>query len=173
MSIFETLHTAIAEAQKLTDSNNDLQERNALLGDKLNVTTTAVYEYRSFEKATNALLAALRYMSQKAKYEFNAPSGSTSRFDCSSLMQKIWGEAGVTLPRNSRQQSLLGVEVEVATFGCLVIIDRDNSGKADHVGMALDDTYMIHIAGNPEGINITKFRERYAGKILTIRGGFF
>jgi cell wall-associated NlpC family hydrolase len=166
MSIIDTLQQAISEA-------HSLESYNALATSTIENQNGLIIDLRKTQTANIALLAALRFQAIKVPYKFGAEWVNDKAFDCSSLMQQIFSEAGVKLPRTSRQQAALGQAVDVATFGCLVIIDRDKTGVADHVGMALDDTYMVHTAGNPEGINVCKFRERYAGKILTIRSGFF
>lgn len=117
----------------------------------------------------NVLINALRYAQLKVPYLFGGEYENDKAFDCSSFMQKIFGEAGVVLPRVSRDQAKLGVEVPAATLGDLVCIDRGGDGVVDHIGYALTDVLMIHIAGNPEGINVCDFTERYKGKVKTIR----
>jgi cell wall-associated NlpC family hydrolase len=41
-------------------------------------------------------------------YVYNAPSFWTDMFDCSSFIQYIFNVHGIPLPRNSRQQFLVG-----------------------------------------------------------------
>ncbi|MEK5391366.1 NlpC/P60 family protein [Margalitia sp. FSL K6-0131] len=44
-------------------------------------------------------------------YVFDAPSYRTDMFDCSSFIQHIFMVHGISLPRNSRQQSLIGTRI--------------------------------------------------------------
>lgn len=56
--------------------------------------------------ANQIILSGLKYLG--TPYVYNAPSYQTDTFDCSSFIQYIFGLNGIHLPRNSRQQFLVG-----------------------------------------------------------------
>jgi cell wall-associated NlpC family hydrolase len=63
-------------------------------------------------------------------------------FDCSGLMQRIWRQAGVDLPRTSSEQALAGRPVPLAAIepGDMVIYYRGRS----HIGLYIGDGKIIH-----------------------------
>ncbi len=65
----------------------------------------------------------------------------TSGFDCSSLMVRVFGVAGLNLPRTSRQQWLTGVHVALTDLrpGDLLFwaYERDDPGSIHHVALYL------------------------------------
>jgi peptidoglycan endopeptidase LytE len=76
-------------------------------------------------------------------YVFNAPSYRTDMFDCSSFTQYIFGVNGIALPRNSRQQFLVGTPVPLHRIqkGDLLFFTtekrkkRKGVAKIGHVGI--------------------------------------
>ena len=84
------------------------------------------------------------------------PSG----FDCSGFVQWVFAQQGVALPREVRQQYLVGEEIESDEVrpGDLVFFETVSSG-ASHVGIALGAGEFVH-APSSRGVVRT---ERYTG----------
>lgn len=119
----------------------------------------------SYTKVFNILRTALKYQEQHIPYKFGANFERDRAFDCSELMQQIYGENGIALPRSSRDQAKVGYPVDRPLPGDLVIIDRTGEGVPDHVGMDIGDGLMVHIANSEESVNICRYDVRYKGKI--------
>jgi len=101
------------------------------------------------------------------------PSG----IDCSGLTQLVYKLHGITIPRDSWQQSEAGTVVsflEEAENGDLLFFDNDK-GKITHVGLLLAQGLVIHASGrvridriDHQGIYRDDLR-RYVHKLRTIR----
>jgi hypothetical protein len=69
--------------------------------------------------------------------------------DCSGLVQVAASMSGLLLPRNARQQVNIGVPIHFLTEaqrGDLVFFDHDD-GKISHVGILLNDHFVLHASG--------------------------
>lgn len=87
-------------------------------------------------------------------YKFGAPSGQTKVFDCSSFTQYIFKQNGISLPRNSRQQSTVGTTVKKADLkkGDLIFFKTSKSGgKVGHVAVYAGNGKVLHTWG-PGGV---------------------
>jgi cell wall-associated NlpC family hydrolase len=92
----------------------------------------------------------LKYLG--APYVFNAPAFRTDIFDCSSFIQYIFKANGISLPRNSRQQSQLGVSISFARIkkGDLLFFttkarkNRVGLSKIGHVSIYIGNNQMLH-----------------------------
>lgn len=72
--------------------------------------------------------------------------------DCSGLVQVVWRHLGVQLPRDAREQVLVGLPIgldEVAT-GDLIFFGAtaERDSPVTHVGIAIDRSRMIHAKGS-------------------------
>lgn len=86
----------------------------------------------------NLIETARKYLG--APYKFGADINTTSQFDCSSLMYRIFFEAcDYTLPRTSKLQSLLGETIAYGTeqVGDLMYFDTLERGDVSHVGVVV------------------------------------
>jgi hypothetical protein len=97
------------------------------------------------KQAGNAITWALRQ--QGKPYQWGATTDQQSSFDCSSLMLQAYREAGVTLPRVSRQQFEAGalLPVKQAKPGDLLFwaYDESNPATIHHVAMYLGDGKIV------------------------------
>ena len=86
--------------------------------------------------------------------------------DCSGLVQQAFWAAGLTCPRDSDQQSILGVEVspEALERGDLVF-------WRGHVGMMLDADRLIHANGHHMAVTIEPLPEVVARTLAKGEGG--
>jgi cell wall-associated NlpC family hydrolase len=107
--------------------------------------------------ANQIISTGLQYLG--TPYVFNAPSYRTDIFDCSSFTQYIFGVNGIPLPRNSRQQFLVGAPVSFTHIqkGDLLFFttkkrkDRKGLSKIGHVGIYIGNDKMLHTY-RPENI---------------------
>jgi cell wall-associated NlpC family hydrolase len=91
------------------------------------------------------------------EYVYGASSTRTDVFDCSSFTQYLFKQIGIDLPRNSRQQSVVGDIVssrssEDMKTGDLVFF-ANTSGKqrkdvVDHVAIYIEGGYLLHTIPN-------------------------
>ncbi|HEY4459822.1 MAG TPA: NlpC/P60 family protein [Pseudonocardiaceae bacterium] len=99
--------------------------------------------------AGTAIRAAEGFIGTKYVYGGTTPSG----FDCSGLMQYVWREAGVNLPRTAAEQQQVGTLVSGESNlepGDLVFF----GSPAYHVGMYLGNGYMIDAPRTGEDVQI-------------------
>lgn len=95
----------------------------------------------------------LQLLVQHAMVFLNAPYlwGGRHPFgvDCSGLVQLCYKMIGVNLPRDAYQQAALGNSlsfIEESEPGDLAFFDNEE-GKIIHVGILLEDNYIIHASG--------------------------
>lgn len=87
------------------------------------------------------VLDALGQVGRPYRYGGSTPEG----FDCSGLVQYVFAQSGITLPRTTREQHAAGADVDVDDIqpGDLLFY-RFDSGKVDHVAIYLGDGEAIH-----------------------------
>jgi len=75
------------------------------------------------------------------RYGGTSPSG----FDCSGLVQYVYGKLGVRLPRKSREMAGVGHQVPMNALlpGDLVFF-RINKNRVSHVGIYISDDKFVH-----------------------------
>lgn len=95
------------------------------------------------------------------------PSG----FDCSGFVQYVFAQHGVGLPREVREQFLLGEEIELRRVrpGDLVFFTTVTRG-ASHVGMAISGDEFVHAPSSRGRVRVERFSEGYwATRIVGVR----
>ena len=70
---------------------------------------------------------------------------SPKGFDCSGLVQFVYGLHGVALPRDSDEQAGAGAAADLPKPGDLVFFGRD---RVTHVGIAIEDQAFLHARGH-------------------------
>ncbi|MGN7471176.1 C40 family peptidase [Brevibacillus sp. SAFN-007a] len=95
------------------------------------------------------------------KYKYGSSSSTTKTFDCSSFTQRVFKEAGITLPRDSRQQSTVGKTVSKKDLqkGDLVFMKASVNSSSDritHVAIYAGNGKILHTYGSP-GVTYSKF----------------
>ncbi|MFD1422683.1 C40 family peptidase [Laceyella tengchongensis] len=83
-------------------------------------------------------------------YEFGAKAGQTATFDCSSFVQYVYKQHGISLPRSSRQQATVGQTVSKSQLqkGDLVFFTRkDTAPNVGHVAIYVGDGKILHTYG--------------------------
>ena len=106
---------------------------------------------------------ASRQVGVPYRYGGSSPSG----FDCSGLVQYVYGKLGVNLPRKSREMAGVGQQVPVHALlpGDLVFF-RINSRRVSHVGIYIGNNKFVHAtkSGHPvrkDTITDPYWRERF------------
>ncbi|CAG7652992.1 hypothetical protein PAESOLCIP111_06683 [Paenibacillus solanacearum] len=126
-------------------------------------------------KADEVIAAGLKY--KGTPYEFGASAKQTDTFDCSSFTKYIFGRSGVTLPRDSRQQSQTGQEVKVADVrkGDLLFFTtpqrKNEKGlqRIGHVAVYLGDNKVLHTYRVGIGVTVTELDAAWKGRIVSAK----
>jgi cell wall-associated NlpC family hydrolase len=95
------------------------------------------------------------------------PSG----FDCSGLVQYVFAQYGITLPREAREQVRFGEPVRLAGIepGDLIFF-ATSSKEASHVGVAIGGDEFVHAPSSRGAVRIDRFSAPYwANRIVGIR----
>ncbi|PDZ95018.1 hypothetical protein CON36_30645 [Bacillus cereus] len=100
-------------------------------------------------------------------YLFGGTYEKDKKFDCSSFVQKVFGESGIQLPRTSIQQSQLGSLVNMNNLktGDLIFFDIEHVGKVSHVAIYIDANTLLH-ATTSKGVNYTTFSQYWKDRIV-------
>ncbi|WP_438448310.1 C40 family peptidase [Gorillibacterium sp. sgz5001074] len=108
----------------------------------------AAIEINALSKADAIIATGNKYLG--TPYQFGAPSGVTSVFDCSSFTQYVYKKNGIYLPRSSREQATKGYYVSRSNLrkGDLVFFStRSSGGKIAHVGIYAGYGKILHTFG--------------------------
>lgn len=96
----------------------------------------------------------------KTPYKFGSSKSTTKTFDCSSFTQRVFKEAGISLPRDSRQQSGEGKSVSLKNVqkGDLIFMrsSGSSSDRITHVAIYAGNGKILHTYGRP-GVTYSKF----------------
>jgi len=96
------------------------------------------------------------------KYVWGATGPRT--YDCSGFTQKIYRDAGIKIPRVSRDQAKVGQYVSYNNLkkGDMVFFDtkKHPSGKVTHVGIYLGNGNFIHASSGAKKIVIFNFNQK-------------
>jgi peptidoglycan endopeptidase LytE len=95
------------------------------------------------------------------KYKYGSSKDTTKTFDCSSFTQRVFKEAGITLPRDSRQQSTVGKSVSKNDLqkGDLIFMKASVNSSSDritHVAIYAGNGKLLHTYGSP-GVVYSKY----------------
>lgn len=97
-----------------------------------------------------------------APYRFGG--SSLKGIDCSSFVQKIYGIFDVSLPRNAREQSKVGISItrENLTKGDLVFFHTNRS--LGHVGIYIGNNEFVHASSKSKAVRIDSLDTPYYQK---------
>ncbi len=110
-------------------------------------------------------------------YVFNAPALQADTFDCSSFIQYIFHRNGIGLPRNSRQQSMVGRNIPFHKIkkGDLLFFTtanrRNKHGleKIGHVALYLGDNKILHTYPKGEMVKISSLNSYWRKGLLRVK----
>ena len=96
--------------------------------------------------------------------------------DCSGLTQSVFALHGIQLPRDAWQQAEMGTDAgrdvgELRAADLLFFSDREDTGVT-HVGIALGDRRMVHLALGRGGFAIERLDERRDSYVNRLRERF-
>ncbi|MFF3363590.1 C40 family peptidase [Streptomyces misionensis] len=103
---------------------------------------------------------AQKYLGTQYVWGGTSPSG----FDCSGLVQYVYGKSGIQLPRTTYNQIMVGASVQPDQLrpGDLVFFDTDASKKGpDHVGIYIGGGRFIHAPAPGQGVKISSLADSY------------
>lgn len=103
---------------------------------------------------------ARKYLGTQYVWGGSTPSG----FDCSGLVQYVFGKNGVSVPRTTYNQIAVGASVgpDKLRPGDLVFFDTDKSKSGpDHVGIYLGGGKFIHAPRPGAGVKISSLSDSY------------
>jgi len=91
--------------------------------------------------------------------------------DCSAFTRRVYRSQGVELPRNSREQARVGLNVAFGSLraGDLVFFDTSINGTISHVGVYLGNGVFAH-ASSSKGVTKSAIKEKYYAKRF-VKGG--
>ncbi len=114
--------------------------------------------------ASRVLASADRYVGTRYRYGGSTREGG---FDCSGFVQHVFAEHGVSLPRVSRQQALVGRGVvpllDALTPGDLVFFAQ-NGTRIDHVAIYTGRGRIIHSSSSGGGVRYDELASTGRGK---------
>jgi cell wall-associated NlpC family hydrolase len=160
-------------AAKLT---TDIEARQKTLNDQLKEIERAGGNLSAADKAAQkdkggafpnlpapgpAAAAALAAAKSKLGSPYVWGATGPSQFDCSGLMQWAYKQAGLSLPRSSRQQSTFGAPVEKSQLqpGDLVFY----YSPVSHVGMYVGNGMMVHAPTSGDVVKVSPLQNNYVG----------
>jgi peptidoglycan endopeptidase LytE len=147
------------EAAPVPSSNQKVSERTL-------VSAAFTTSSENNTKAVNSSLAdRIIQIGEKylgAKYLYGASPSRTDAFDCSSFTMRVFGEAGISLPRSSAAQSQVGTPVPFNQLqkGDLIFFDTDFNGTINHVGIYAGNGQMLN-ASTSKGVSYTWIGSSY------------
>lgn len=116
----------------------------------------------------NAILATLRAELGKP-YVWGAEGPNS--FDCSGLVQYVYGQHGVSLPRTSAAQAKVGASVAKGAQlpGDLVFSSWDSSPDVDHVSIYIGGGQVIEAPAPGQRVKVTPLSSGYLNHVTGIR----
>jgi LysM repeat protein len=117
------------------------------------------------EKDENLLKKKFLEISKQYKnYKYKFGGNGNGYLDCSMFVKLVYKELGIELPRTSREQFLVGIDVEKDELipGDLLFFSRyRNKKRISHVGIYIGDNKFIHFSSSRRGLAIDSLNEPY------------
>jgi len=141
-------------------NNYSRQENNRYFQPRAH--TTAYTNYRNnFYTLTRQIENNSKQLLGK-KYVWGATG--PYNYDCSGFTQKIYRDAGINIPRVSREQARVGQYINYNNLrkGDMVFFDtnKKRTGKVTHVGIYLGGGNFIHASSGAKKVVIFNFNEK-------------
>ncbi|MFT4045921.1 MAG: C40 family peptidase [Solimonas sp.] len=104
------------------------------------------------------VLDALGQVGRPYRYGGTTPSG----FDCSGLVQFVYAQSGIKLPRTTREQHQIGrkIDLENAVPGDLLFYSFGGHG-IDHVAIYLGDDEAVHAPASGRAVIVAGVHLKY------------
>jgi len=106
----------------------------------------------------SVVVDALGQIGRPYRYGGSTPDG----FDCSGLVQYVFGQSGVKLPRSSRDQNRIGEDIDLdeAQPGDLLFYSF-GGGSIDHVAIYLGDGQAVHAPASGRQVIVAPVAQKY------------
>jgi cell wall-associated NlpC family hydrolase len=136
---------------------------------KENISPDITYiSYRKKNYSGQNKLQLIQNIENKAKSFLGVPYvwGATgpSKFDCSGFTQWVYRDAGINIPRVSKDQARVGqfIKYDKLQRGDMVFFDtkKKRTGRVSHVGIYLGDNNFIHASSAGKSVVIYNFNEK-------------
>lgn len=101
---------------------------------------------------TRVMPTAQRYLGVRYRYGGSSP---TTGFDCSGFVQYVFARHDVELPRTSRLQAVVGVQVEARVAALRpgdLLFFAENGTRVSHVAIYAGDNRVIHATSSGDGV---------------------
>lgn len=131
------------------------------------------------EKDENLLKKKFLEISKQFRdYLYKLGGAGNGYLDCSMFVKLVYEELGIELPRTSREQFLIGIDVEKEELipGDLLFFSRyRDKERISHVGIYIGDNKFIHFSSRRKGLSIDSldepyFSERFVGAKRILNG---
>lgn len=125
----------------------------ALLLSGLLLPGCASHPYDTPEMRDTIRFAAIAEVGKPYRYGGAGPAS----FDCSGLVQYVFAEAGIALPRSAREQRKHGehLDFDEARPGDLLFYKINNWFGVDHVAIYIGDGYAVHAPASGRSVVVT------------------
>lgn len=172
--ILETDNTLKAMGSELNTARKNLEDSQNIITNLLKYIDDRDNTIERLNRqaiAQRVIGVALCFDMQNIQYKFGGEWENDKAFDCSAYLQvcfRVGTQGSVKLPRTSHEQSWVGAAVpfDQIETGDTLHYDFDGDGTVTHVGMAMDNIWMIH-TNNPENdISIIRIMDYNNGKGL-------
>ena len=101
---------------------------------------------------------------QYREHKYKIGGDGNGYLDCSMFVKLVYQNLGIDLPRTSREQFQVGIEVEKEELipGDLLFFSRDKTREnISHVGIYIGDNKFIHFSSSRRGLSIDSLEEDY------------
>lgn len=101
---------------------------------------------------------------QYREHKYKIGGDGNGYLDCSMFVKLVYQNFGIDLPRTSREQFQVGIEVEKEELipGDLLFFSRDKTREnISHVGIYIGDNKFIHFSSSRRGLSIDSLEEDY------------
>ena len=138
-----------------------LAEGSREVNEEMKETDFKNIKYTLTDRDVNKLIAsALDYIGASYKYGGNHPAS----IDCSAFVKRVFNEVNIHLPRTSREQFELGVEVPLDQLAVGDLLFFKRKKRIGHVGIYIGDNMFIHAASKEKGVIISSVDSPYFKK---------
>ena len=134
-------------------------------------TLSANNNWMEDSKENEIIETAEKFLGVKYVWAANGPSA----FDCSGFTKYVFNKNGITLPRHSSRQAMIGEKIKFSELqkGDLVFFDTTKAFKhrVNHVGIYIGNHQFIHASSGGKKVMITSFNKKkfYKNKFLYAR----
>ncbi|WP_064590814.1 C40 family peptidase [Streptobacillus moniliformis] len=155
--MFLLINFSFSNGLNFKNKNNDLKVK------KIHVVKKK--QDKNNEKKIIILKKAKELMGKK--YLWGAKVGDYDNFDCSSFVKTLYKEAGIKLPRVSKDQSKIGEKIALNNLEIGDLIFFNTRGNfVSHVGIYIGNNEFIHASSKANKTIVSKLTGYYKQKAV-------